>query len=291
MRHHLGEMSTPSRSPKGSGRRKLLGGLGAAAFLGVLGSAIRSLFGGEAAPVETSSTALASSAPPAATSGGTTSASSATPVTTDAPAASTEPESLDIVSTKVLVIEKAGWGAAQEREGLVEHEITGIVVHHTAVVLGSNSEAPGRARGHQRFHQDQGWADLAYHLLIDREGNIYEGRPLWARGDTFTEYDPTGFFLPALEGDFNTETPSGRQLESLAAVCAWAARRWNIDPEAILGHRDLASTTCPGENLYPHVAGGDLTARVQNLIEDELELVYLRGHAALDLVAEIEAGG
>jgi hypothetical protein len=191
----------------------------------------------------------------------------------------------------VLVIEKAGWRAAPEGSGFVEHQIVGIVVHHTAVVLGSNSNAPGRARAHQAYHQKQGWPDLAYHMMIDRNGNIYEGRPLWARGDTFTNYDPTGFFLPCLEGDYNSETPSTAQLESLATVCAWAVNRWAIDPASIEGHRDEASTTCPGSNLYPHISSGDLAARVTELAGGDPQLSYLRGSAALYRVATIEAGG
>ena len=100
----------------------------------------------------------------------------------------------------------------------------------------------------------------------------------------------SGYFLLALEGDFNSQTPSAEQQESLAALCAWAANRWRFDADAILGHRDLASTTCPGDRLYSYVASGDLGTRVEELRQMPSELVYLRGHEALDLVAEIEAG-
>ena len=287
-------MADRSPSSNDRGRRALLGGVAAAALLGVLSSAIRSLSGG---PAMTSGDPPSASRPaPSARTAGSTPSLPAAPTTTAPPATDVSATTVssapgDAISSTVLVIEKAGWGAAPERAGFVEHEISGIVVHHTAVALGSNADAPGRIRGHQRYHQEQGWPDIAYHMLIDGNGNIYEGRPLWARGDTFTDYDPAGYFLPALEGDFNADTPSAAQLESLAALCAWAADRWDIHPAAILSHRDIASTTCPGANLHPHVADGDLASRVRTLMESGPELDYLRGQAALDLVAEIEAVG
>jgi hypothetical protein len=53
-----------------------------------------------------------------------------------------------------------------------------IVVHHTA---GSNSyteaEVPAVITGHCLFHVNgRGWADLAYNFMIDRFGNVWEGR-------------------------------------------------------------------------------------------------------------------
>ena len=52
-----------------------------------------------------------------------------------------------------------------------------MTLHHTAVVLGDNSNAPARLRQHQRYHQnDRGWIDIAYHVSVDRNGNIYEAR-------------------------------------------------------------------------------------------------------------------
>ncbi|MDT5172333.1 MAG: hypothetical protein QOD02_5714, partial [Mycobacterium sp.] len=40
-----------------------------------------------------------------------------------------------------------------------------MTLHHEAVVLGDNRNAPGRLRQDQRYHQDKlGWIDIAYHL-------------------------------------------------------------------------------------------------------------------------------
>jgi hypothetical protein len=48
-----------------------------------------------------------------------------------------------------------------------------LTLHHEGVVLGDNRNAPGRLRQDQRYHQDQlGWIDIAYHVGIDRNGNL-----------------------------------------------------------------------------------------------------------------------
>ena len=192
----------------------------------------------------------------------------------------------------LLLLEKAGWGAQPEGPGFVNHTVTKITVHHTAAVLGSNAKAPARIRQHQNYHQDQGWPDIAYHVMIDQAGNLYEGRPMNYRGDTFTSYDPDGHFLPCLEGDYNTETPTEIQLEALARLCAWAAGQWGVDPGVIGGHRDYAQTTCPGAQLYDDISEGSLGARVAEILTDGVPgLTYLRGAAATAAVAAIEAGG
>lgn len=318
-------MSGRHRPPQDSGRRRFLGGLAAAALVGTFGSVVRGWWGGGSSSTTAGVGAAPSSTgrPPTtntestSTAVSTSSATSVEPTTTGAPTTSTEaattaseasttsteaatPTSgaatttsaaVTAGGTAITLFEKAAWGARPEGSGLVEHQIGAIMVHHTAVVLGSNANAPARFRQHQRFHQEQGWADIAYHVMIDREGNLYEGRPMWAKGDTFTEYDPTGYFLPCVEGDYDSETPTAAQLEALARLCAWAANRWGIDPAAIVGHRDEASTTCPGGNLYSHVAGGDLAARVGAVQGQVTELAYLRGEEAAAAVAAIEAGG
>ena len=192
----------------------------------------------------------------------------------------------------MILLEKQAGGAQPEGEGFVSHSVSRITVHHTAVELITNSKAPARIRQHQTYHQSLGWPDIAYHVMIDRAGNLYEGRPMDYRGDTATSYDPSGHFLPCLEGDYNAETPTDVQIEALAQLCAWASTRWGIDPSAIGGHRDFASTSCPGAQLYDDISSGTLAARVSEIVVGgSSSLSYLRGADAAAVVAAIEAGG
>src|SRR5690348_4959768 len=118
----------------------------------------------------------------------------------------TTPAEALAVSTTGTILCRDAWGAAPARPGGTPHALTSMTIHHTEVVLGDNAKAPARLRQHQRYHQDtQGWIDIAYHLSVDRNGNIYQLRDPALVGDTATDYDPTGHFLVVCEGDFNKE--------------------------------------------------------------------------------------
>lgn len=167
-----------------------------------------------------------------------------------------------------------------------------MTLHHTAAVLGDNSNAPARLRQHQQYHQDgQGWIDIAYHVGIDRNGNVYELRDWNLAGDTATEYDPAGHFLVLCEGDFDQEPVSEAQLDSAARVFAWAAGKFQIGSETLRGHGDHAATACPGANLEAHLASGELKRRVDAyLAAGRVELIEVCGPEADAVVADIEAG-
>ncbi|MBT8208050.1 MAG: N-acetylmuramoyl-L-alanine amidase [Acidimicrobiia bacterium] len=166
-----------------------------------------------------------------------------------------------------------------------------MTVHHTAVRLDRNADAPGQIRGHQAFHQQSGWADLAYHYMVDANGNIYEGRPFSAPGDTFTNYDPAGHFLVCCEGNFDQQDLPEAQVASLAAMLAWGSDAFGISPDTIAGHRDYASTTCPGTTLAGIMENGSLQAAVVALLESGgVELTEACGDEGAALVAAIEAG-
>jgi hypothetical protein len=167
-----------------------------------------------------------------------------------------------------------------------------MTLHHEAVVLGDNRNAPGRLRQDQRYHQDQkGWVDIAYHVGIDRNGNIYELRTPQIAGDTATDYDTTGHFLVLCEGDFDQEVVSEAQLHGAALAFAWATQTFHIATDTLAGHRDLAQTSCPGANLYAHLSSGDLKRRVEDLLAaGEVDLQRICGPDAAAKVAAIEAG-
>jgi N-acetylmuramoyl-L-alanine amidase len=167
-----------------------------------------------------------------------------------------------------------------------------MTLHHEAVVLGDNRNAPGRLRQDQRYHQDQkGWVDIAYHVGIDRDGNIYELRTPQIAGDTATDYDTTGHFLVLCEGDFDQEVVSDAQLHAAALAFAWATQTFRIATDTLAGHRDLASTSCPGANLYARISSGDLKRRIEDLLAaGTVNLRSVCGTDAATTVAAIEAG-
>jgi hypothetical protein len=258
---------------------------------------------GDPAPTTTLA-ATPTTLPPSTTIPATTTqptTTTAAPPTTEPPptTTTTEPPATKVITSgfgeiplAVEAICVSAWGGQPPQGDFEEHVIERLTIHHTAARLDTNTRAPHHVRGHQRFHQrDRGWPDLAYHFIVDLNGHVYEGRPLWARGDTGTTYDPTGHFLVCCEGNFDEQEPSAAQLASLVAMLAWAAAEFEVDPATIRGHRDWAATSCPGANLYPFLTDGTLLESVQEVLAFGAPvLTGICGDRAEALVADIEAG-
>lgn len=261
-----------------------MGGLGALSWVvrkqpvdTVAGTSTSSV-GSTTLPPATPATSASSASPSATVSTSTTTSTIATTTTA-------------ATRTQISAICPDAWGALPVVGEFKTHTIERLTVHHTAVVLDGNRNAPARARQHQQYHQGRGWPDLAYHFLVDANGNVYEGRPVDAVGDTGTEYDPTSHFLVCCEGDFDQQLVTEAQLSSLIDMLAWAADEFGVSPDTIRGHRDWAATTCPGDDLYSYLESGVVAQAVRaRLAEGGVTLARLCGDIASDLVADIEAG-
>ena len=156
---------------------------------------------------------------------------------------------------------KGAWGAQAPTGDFRHHEIVRITIHHSAVALRDNRDAPRHLRGHQRYHQSLGWPDIAYHAIVDRHGNVYQGRPFAAQGDSATEYDTRGHLLVMCEGNFDSQRVSRAQLRALVDVVAWGCAAFEVAPRRIRGHRDYAATACPGGHLGRLIDDGTIRGR------------------------------
>ncbi|MBX2873883.1 MAG: N-acetylmuramoyl-L-alanine amidase [Saprospiraceae bacterium] len=150
-----------------------------------------------------------------------------------------------------------------------------IIVHHSGDNLvwpvGTDFKLVVQAYWDQHVNTN-GWADIGYNWLIDRNGIIYEGRGDGVRGAHFScmNQSTTGI---CLIGNFELEVPSAAALNKLKDLTAWEASDKNIDVLTgsqhtssqldlfhLSGHRDgnpsttpqscASGTLCPGENLY-----------------------------------------
>jgi hypothetical protein len=187
------------------------------------------------------------------------------------------------------VICRQAWGASPPQAEFERHRIRQVTVHHSAVVLRDNRLAPDRLRDHQAAHQSRGWPDIAYHLLIDRNGNVYEGRPRWAVGDTATNYDPRGHLQVMCEGHFGLQRPSPAQVSALVDVLAWGVERYGLGVRTIRGHLDYADTACPGTRLYGRLS--EVRRRVrERLAAGGVGLAELCGQEGRARVDAIVAG-
>ncbi|NBE52699.1 FG-GAP-like repeat-containing protein, partial [Streptomyces boluensis] len=188
------------------------------------------------------------------------------------------------------IIGRAAWGADESKvEDPAEYidKIQAVFVHHT---VGANNyscaESGSLVRGIMTYHVDvEGWNDLGYNFLVDKCGQIFEGRgggaDLPVKGAHTYGYNSysTGIaFLGDFEG--TATSPAGRPtraaLESASRVAAWKLGQYGGDPNGkvtlqqiltksdgteyngvlkefnvVSGHKDGFATVCPGKNLYP----------------------------------------
>ena len=195
-----------------------------------------------------------------------------------------EPPPKPVVAVEVICRDALGLAAASGDAR--RHRLTRVTLHHSGVELGANRNAPARLRGHQRFHQDQGWSDIAYHIGVDAAGNVYELRDSSRAGDTFTDYDPANHYLILCEGNYDIERPTDAMLDTVARVIADGSQRYGIDPSSLTGHRDHAGTPCPGEHLYRELES--LARQARHYADTPVQSTAVCGDAGRERVAAIE---
>ena len=111
------------------------------------------------------------------------------------------------------------------------------------------------------------WPDIPYHFLIDLQSKIWEGRPIQFKGDTNTEYDPTGHALISVIGNYEEQEISSGQLNAIANLMATLCKTYGIKTEKIKSHKDyVSSTLCPGKNLIIYLQDGSLMENVKTLL-------------------------
>jgi hypothetical protein len=151
------------------------------------------------------------------------------------------------------------------------------LVHHTA---GTNSYTPSQSaaivRGIEIYHvQGNGWNDIGYNFLVDKYGQVFEGRyggvdrnVIGAHAEGFN----TGSVGVAMLGTYGSTAPPLVARNALANLLAWRLDLAHVDPRstltwvsggnarfaagvpvmlrAVSGHRDTGFTSCPGAALY-----------------------------------------
>ncbi len=176
-----------------------------------------------------------------------------TPMPGPAPAPVRAPAAAAVARPALRLVSRAQWGAQPLR---ANHDplgpITRLTLHHT-------DEHPGMCgrpdadvvRAIQAYHQDgRGWADIGYHYLVGHDGAVYEGRSLAAQGAHSGGENNRNNLGISVIGCFGRALPAPAQLAALRALLADRQAAHGLAPAALLGHRDLAATECPGSALY-----------------------------------------
>jgi hypothetical protein len=179
------------------------------------------------------------------------------------------------------IIPRSGWGGHRlpPRERPAYGEVQVAFVHHTVTANTYGPEdSAGIVLGICRYHRDHnGWSDIGYNFLVDRYGQVFEGRAGGIRsavvGAQAQGYNSHSTGVSCI-GDFTSSrlTPGG--VEAVAQLLAWklsvhrvpatgtatvvsqggSSNRYRagtrVTLNRICGHRDGDATSCPGEALY-----------------------------------------
>jgi N-acetylmuramoyl-L-alanine amidase len=178
------------------------------------------------------------------------------------------------------MVTRAQWGPGfKPREPASYGEVQMAFVHHT---VNANDYAPedsaGIVLGIAKYHRDHnGWNDIGYNFLVDKYGQIFEGRGggidravIGAQAEGWNRLS-TGV---ANLGTFSSVAQTPQAIDAIARLLGWkmtlhaipcegtvvvtsgggATNRYKygtaVTMQRISGHRDGCSTECPGNALY-----------------------------------------
>ena len=231
------------------------------------------------------------------------------PQTADADPDGTRPASAPASSASAAaagvprIISRAQWGADESlrTSTCTDVSYTGTpkvaFVHHTA---GTNdytaAESAAIVRGIYHAHTKvQGWCDIGYNVLVDKYGQIFEGR-FGGLDRPVTGAHAAGFnansFGVSVLGNYSTSRTNSAITGALASVIAWKLGLSQTDPlgsatlvsagrtgtsrydggvtvslPVITGHRAVGFTECPGNNLW--AALPELRTKVAALMREK----------------------
>jgi len=196
-----------------------------------------------------------------------------------------------------LVQPRDTWGKNLQPTGPMSLEapedVRFLLVHHSASPNNYSVEQSIqylRSFYHYHTSAEKGWPDIAYNFLVDRYGQIFEGRAgsieFPVRGDA-TGGSQGYALLCCFIGDHTDTAPTPEAQSAMVALLAWLAATYNIDPSpgattefvsrgsnlhpegklvttpTITGHRTMSRTTCPGDQAFALVQNS-FPARVRD---------------------------
>jgi hypothetical protein len=182
------------------------------------------------------------------------------------------------------ICNRSCWGAQAPTGSIPQMgSLTRAIVHHSAGTEFNTTgleDSKADVRGIQNTHRNTlGWSDIGYHFLIDKYGNIFEGRS----GSISTlprgahDLDNRNSFGTCCMGYFHpgvNNVPTAAMLDALYDVIAWRMPNgWTPygSPGGSYGdlgntvgrldaHRRVKATACPGDGLFNPYIGSNLNA-------------------------------
>lgn len=154
------------------------------------------------------------------------------------------------------VQERRAWKAAPPKGDYEPQTPERLTLHHTEGRYTTTlADTLQEVKVIQDFHMNgRGWTDIAYHYLIDSQGNIVEGRPELVigahAGDIEKNTNNVGIVLLGSHHPPKNDPVTAAAQDAFIQLGRYFVARYRIKPSTLKGHRDLKSTDCPGDVLY-----------------------------------------
>uniref|UniRef100_A0A1A9UH99 Peptidoglycan recognition protein family domain-containing protein n=1 Tax=Glossina austeni TaxID=7395 RepID=A0A1A9UH99_GLOAU len=128
-----------------------------------------------------------------------------------------------------------------------------VIIHHTEYPLSCHFETNCLRiiKSLQKHHMyKESYDDIGYNFLIAFDGHIYEGRGWGVQAQHPSAYKFNSIGIACL-GNFDDDKPDAVMLQNIENLIDEAIVEGHLQSDYILlGHRQIKTTSCPGENLY-----------------------------------------
>lgn len=167
----------------------------------------------------------------------------------------------------IPIIDRARWKPARSGADVEPMNTPRrITVHHEGKEFFGTTldDTLRQVRNIQDYHQrGRKWADIGYHFIIDRLGNIIEARDLKYQGAHAGEKNKRGESPNAgnigisLLGNYDVQKTTPAQDRALRDLISYLRKRYGIQSSELYTHNEIrqkfgtGSTGCPGKNLKP----------------------------------------
>lgn len=174
------------------------------------------------------------------------------------------------------IISRAAWGADESKRTWAPSfaPIKRMIVHHTATAANERDPASSIRSIYYYHSVSQRWGDIGYNFIVAPDGRIFEGR---YSGDVTGEDGArrgvigahakghnSGSVGASMLGNLTNRDATPQAKTALADLLAWKADRQGLDPQGLVGHRDVGNSACPGGAFYAGLPGirNEIAARI-----------------------------
>lgn len=123
-----------------------------------------------------------------------------------------------------------------------------IILHHAAATHCTATQI-------HSWHKAKGWCGIGYHFFINKDGEVYRGRPIDTVGAHAGGYNADSIGI-CFEGNFENETMFNAQEEAGRELVKSLLAQYKTI-KLVQKHSDVNATACPGKYFpFDYIAKG-----------------------------------